>query len=330
MPITGKARGSTPLLRGAALSVFLSLAFAAQAQGRQAVVKIVPFSGEGFIASELNGLQNLVAAQIVELRAFRLTDDAGRDLALSETEQALAIGSSAPAAAPLSADYVLTGSLSRVGELVVFSLSNTRVRDGEKLVVSDSAPSINEIAARSRALTRSLFGDAQRDELGISADEGPSTGSASLGAGSDSARSTMETGASIAEERAHERPSLAMLAATWRGDKGLITIRLYPNGTGIAFLSGGGTMRVRLRIEGSAIEIWQDQANDPAMYRSPNWGYETAQLIAKEARPMRWQFSLSEDGQALFGKKESVAYDGLARSVDNGYVRDARWERISR
>ncbi|HAE22009.1 MAG TPA: hypothetical protein DCG47_06775, partial [Spirochaetaceae bacterium] len=220
------------------------------------------------------------------------------------------------------------GSLSRVGELVVFSLSNTRVRDGEKLVVSDSAPSINEIAARSRALTRSLFSDAQRDAL--SADGGTASVSSSPGGGSDSAEPAKEKGPSLAEERAHDRPSLAMLAATWRGDKGLETIRLYPNGTGIAFLSGGGTMRVRLRIEGSAIEVWQDQANDPAMYRSPNWGYETAQSIAKEARPMRWYFSLSEDGQALFGIKESVAYDGLARSVDNGYVRDARWERISR
>ncbi|HAE21141.1 MAG TPA: hypothetical protein DCG47_02300, partial [Spirochaetaceae bacterium] len=121
MPSTGKARVPALLLRSAALSVCLSLAIAAQAQSRQAVVKIVPFSGEGFIASELNGLQNLVAAQIVELRAFRLTDDAGRDLALSETEQALAVGSTAFAAAPLSAEYVLTGSLSRVGELVVFS-----------------------------------------------------------------------------------------------------------------------------------------------------------------------------------------------------------------
>jgi hypothetical protein len=349
-------RCAKPLLRSAALSFCLSLAVAAQAQGRQAVIRIVAFSGEGFIASELIGLQNLVAAQIVELRSFRLTDDGGRELALSETEQALALGSAAPASAPVSADYVLTGSLSRVGELVVFSLSNTRVRDGEVLVVSDSAASINDIAARTRTLTRSLFGDAQRDiasvasggESGpaivspgsssiVSASGGPSVsagsgGSADLSssAGAEPAEPKPADESLAAPERAHERPSLAMLAATWRGDKGLETIRLYPNGTGIAFLSGGGTMRVRLSIEGRAIEVWQDQQNDPAMYRSPNWGFDTAQTIAKEARPMRWFFFLSEDGLALFGRKESVAYDGLTRSVDNGYVRDARWERLSR
>jgi hypothetical protein len=353
-------RCSKHLLRSAALSFCLSLTVAAQAQGRQAVIRIVAFSGEGFIASELIGLQNLVAAQIVELRSFRLTDDGGRELALSETEQALALGSAAPASAPVSADYVLTGTLSRVGELVVFSLSNTRVRDGEVLVVSDSAASINDIAARTRTLTRSLFGEAQRDiasvasggESGpaivspgsssiVGASVGPSVGPPASAASGGSADLSPSAGSEPAEqrpgeeslaapERAHERPSLAMLAATWRGDKGLETIRLYPNGTGIAFLSGGGTMRVRLSIEGKAIEVWQDQQNDPAMYRSPNWGFDTAQTIAKEARPMRWFFFLSEDGLALFGRKESVAYDGLTRSVDNGYVRDARWERLSR
>ncbi len=311
-------------------AVLLAPPLPAQDQARQAVVKLMPFSGEGFIASELNGLQNLVAAQIVELRSFRLTDDSGRDLALSETEQALAFGSNPLASVPLSADYVLSGSLSRVGDLVVFSLANTRVRDGEKLVVSDSAPSINEIAARSRALTRSLFNEAQGDALAASAGGGLTAGSGGPGAGPDASERPIVSGEAPAAELPHGRPSLALLAATWRGDKGLETIRLYPNGTGLAFLSGGGTMRIRLRVQGSTIEIWQDQANDPAMYRSPNWGFDTAQLIAKEARPMRWIFSLSEDGQALFGKKESVAYDGLSGRVDNGYVREARWERLSR
>ncbi len=324
-------RASKPKLALMLLSaVLLAPPLAAQDQARLAVVKLMPFSGEGFIASELNGLQSLVAAQIVELRSFRLTDDSGRDLALSETEQALAFGSRPLASVPLSADYVLSGSLSRVGDLVVFSLANTRVRDGEKLVVSDSAPSINEIAARSRALTRSLFSEAQGDALALSAGGGLAAESASAGAGSGSSEGALKIGESPAAERAHGRPSMAMLAATWRGDKGLETIRLYPNGTGLAFLSGGGTMRLRLRVQGTSIEIWQDQANDPAMYRSPNWGFDTAQLIAKEARPMRWLFSLSEDGQALFGTKESVAYDGVSRTVDNGYVREARWERLSR
>jgi hypothetical protein len=330
MPNKGMPRRYKPLLRSAALSLCLSLALAAAAQGRQAVIRIAPFSGEGFIASELIGLQNLVAAQIVELGSFRLTDDSGRELALSETEQALAFGSAVPASTPISADYVLTGSLSRVGELVVFSLSNTRVRDGEVLVVSDSAASINDIAARSRALTRSLFGEAQRDTVALSPGGILEPSGLSPDAGPGTVGQIPGDEGLTAPERTHERPNLALLAATWRGDKGLETIRLYPNGTGIAFLSGGGTMRVRLRVEGTAIEVWQDQQNDPAMYRSPNWGFDTAQLIAQEARPMRWFFYLSEDGQALFGRKESVAYDGLTRSVDNGYVRAARWERLSR
>jgi hypothetical protein len=57
-----------------------------------------------------------------------------------------------------------------------------------------------------------------------------------------------------------------------------------------------------------------------------------AKRIAGEARPMRWIFKLSDNGQRLFGIKESVSItgDGSSLKIDNAYVRDASWVRLAR
>lgn len=274
---------------------------------RLPVVRIDPFTGEALEASELRALERLVGSHLSELGTFRLVDEQSRVAALEEAELALALGGRA-GAAPAAADFILSGGVERVGELMVFSLAMTRARDGARVVVSETGAGANEIAMAARALTLRLVGAERPD-----AEAGDT---ASAGATADS------------PPPVRSRPSLAMLAGSWRGDKGLETVRLYPNGTGLAVLAGGGTLRLRVRIEGDLVEIVQDQPNDPAMYRSPQWGYETARFIASKARPMRWIFSLSADGAALFGAKESVGYDGVSAEVDNGYRREARWDRL--
>lgn len=269
---------------------------------RLPVVRVEGLTGQALEASELRALERLISSYLSEQGSFRLVDEQSRAAALEEAELALALGAQT-GAMPLPADFILSGSVERVGELLVLSLSMTRVRDGARIVVSEAGAGANEIAMASRALTQRLLGAEQR---------------------------AAAPAAPVAEVATpiRSRPSLAAVAGSWRGDKGLETVRLYPNGTGLAVLAGGGTLRLRVRIDGEVVEILQDQPNDPAMYRSAQWGFETARFIASRARPMRWVFSLSADGAALFGMKESVAYDGVSAEVDNEYRREARWDRL--
>lgn len=292
----------------AAAALFLASAAPLPAQQAPAqaprlpVVRVDGLTGQALEASELRALERLISSYLSEQGSFRLVDEQSRGAALEEAELALALGAQT-GALPLAADFILSGSVERVGELLVLSLAMTRVRDGARIVVSETGAGANEIAMASRALTQRLLGAEQQ--------------------GAAPAAPVVEEAPPI-----RSRPSLAMVAGSWRGDKGLETVRLYPNGTGLAVLAGGGTLRLRVRIEGDLVEVMQDQPNDPAMYRSAQWGFETARFIASRARPMRWAFSLSADGSALFGVKESVAYDGVSAEVDNEYRREARWDRL--
>lgn len=316
--------------------LMMMVAVSASAQSRQGVVRISPFTGSGIPASELATLERLVASHVAELRLFRVIDDTGRELALGETELALSLGYQSNALMPLAADFILSGHLGRIGDLFVLTLENTRVSSGEKISVSDTGFSINDVVLRTRSLTRNLFGKAddgaasQSGTVVQASSEGsfqPSTANPAGASSSEGPDLTALPGSNHLPD-----PSLALTAGTWRGDRGLETVRLFPNGTGMAVLSGGGTMRLRVSMDGAFVVITQDQANDAAMYRSPNITFDVATRIARLARPMKWIFRLTTDGQILEGIKESILVSGTSTAlvVDNDYVREASWSRISR
>jgi len=296
----------------------LSLGFG---QALQPVLRVSPFGGSGVGASEASTMERLVASYIVELKAFRVFDSQGQELALSETEAALNLGVTTATVAPLAADYVISGTLGKIGEIYVFTLDATKVSSGEKLSVSDTALALSDIVLRSRDLTRSLFG--RRDTaIGSVSTPGADSG--------QQAATTATPTSSTPTWKASLR--LSDISGSWRGDKGLETVRVFSNSTGLAVLTGGGTLKIRIAIQGDMIEILQDQPNDPNLYRSPSVTFEMARRIAAQARPMRWLFRLDAAGQTLIGTKESIAISGSGSDlkVDNTYVRDASWSRISR
>jgi hypothetical protein len=263
-------------------------------------------------------LERLVSSYVTELKTFRVVDDRGQEMALNETEAALAQGRTGAVPSMLTADFIIEGTVGKIGDVFAFTLGVTKVSNGEKLYVSDTAPSISDIVLRARALTRSLFDqDGAADEV---AADPPVAGADNSGSGGSLSSVAVKT------------PTPDDLIGTWRGDKGLETVRIFPNGTGLAILSGGGTLKIRVAIAGDAVQVSQDQPNDVAMYRATSMSFEIAKRIAAEARPMRWLFALSSDGTTLFGKKESVSISGTGSSleIDNGYVREASWVRISR
>jgi len=289
-------------------------------QARQPILRIDPFTGNGVGVSEASMLERLINSYIVELKSFRVIDAKGQELALTETESALSLGSATTATIPLTADFIISGMLGKIDDLYIFTLENTKVSSGEKLSVSDTASSISDIVLRARSLTRSLFGKQDNSPV---VNPYPNTVTPPV-AGTEQLP---------AEEKAFfKSPAMKDLVGTWKGDKGLENVRLIPNGTGIAVLSGGGTMKIRISISDDRIIIMQDQPNEAAMYRSASVPFDMARKIAAQARPMRWIFSLSPDGLHLTGIKESVSIsgDGTTLKLDNSYQRDAAWSRISR
>ena len=315
--------GPSTLRRGL-LTLTLALCLTSiSAQSRQAVIRIAPFSFSGISQSEAAMMERLVSSYVAELRRYRLIDSEGQDLALSETEAALSVGATVRSELPLSADFVLSGSLGRIGDLYALTLDMVKVSTGERLSVSDTAASMSDIVLRARGLTRSLFGEAVDAEAPIAKPE------------RDSEAATEGGGERPSERQAApmvQAPTLAELSGTWRGDKGLETVRVFANGSALAVLSGGGTLKLRISIAGATVVIDQDQPNAPAMYRSSSWGYDEAKRIAELARPMRWIMNLSADYAALIGTKETSAVSGSGGSlvVDNDYVREASWTRIAR
>jgi hypothetical protein len=294
------------------LGLLLTMVIAAFCQPRQAVLRMSPLTASGIGESEASMLERLIVSYIAELRQFRIIDAKGQDLALSETESALSLGVTSLAALPLAADYIVTGALGKIGEVFIITLENTKVASGEKISVSDTALTISDIVLRSKDLTLSLFGRTPAAK--------PVQGSV-----------TVQSPASISEP-VREKPLMSELVGTWRGDKGLETVRIFQNGTGLAVLSGGGTLKLRISIDTDTIIVMQDQANSPSMFRTGTVTLEMARKLTEEARPMRWVFKLSENGQHLWGSKETVSISGsgAAMQIDNTYVRDASWAKLAR
>lgn len=234
----------------------------------------------------------------------RLIASSVSEAGLYRLEAAVAVGpggdslaGSDPDAAE-TATVFLASSLESIGGLYVLSLELSFSGRPDRLVAAHSGTGLNEVVLEAKALTARLLKEA----------------------------------AAVAALATHPSPSLELLSGSWKGDKGLGTVRIFPDGRAVAVLLWGGVMQLRVRIEGNRIRIEQAQPNAPSMYRSESVSLELARRIAALARPMAWTFSLSEDGRSLFGIKESVAVDGSGEdlSVDNGYTRPAEWRLSSR
>ena len=326
------------------LVLALTLGLPIGAQEGQSVLRVHPFDGDALSPGEATALQNLITSYVVELRAFRVIDAAGQELALKEAETAVQLGVPKDVA-PLAADYLLTGNATQAGGLIVFTLDVTKVATGEKRSVSETASSVNELILASRRLTRNLFdlsaataaggggtgggpGDASpAAEAGGEAAPSGAAGLSSPGQGQPASGAAQSPAAYVA------LPTLSQVVGAWRGDKGLDRVSLFADGRGIAILSSGASMRVRASIEGSSIVVSQDQDSIPEYYRSPGLDYAAAKQVAAQARPWKWVFSLTTTGDGLVGIKESVFVrvdvSGVV-SVDNNYVRDAAWTRLFR
>jgi hypothetical protein len=278
------------------------------AQETARVLRIAEFRGEGMLSGEAAALQSLITSYVVELKMFRVIDSGGQELALRESETAVQLGN-AKEIAPLSADYILSARTEALGSLYVFTMDITKASTGEKKSVSDTFSSENDVILSVRRLTRSLF--EKQDALG----------STSVGKDKPTAQIAL-----------NPAPSLALLSGTWKGDKNVDRTTILPDGRGYAVLSSGVRMSLKVAVDGPRVIVTQNQPNSPDFYR-PSLDLKSARTVAQGARPWRWVFSLSADGNSLSGMKESVFVTvnekGLV-TLDNNYVRDAVWVKLYR
>ncbi len=305
-------RGKPRLLVLVCLAAFLGPSAGAQEAAR--VLRVAAFSGDGLEQGEATALRNLVTSYVIELKMFRVIDDSGQELALKEEETAVQLGV-AKDIAPLVADYILSADASRVGSVLVFTMNVTKVSSGEKKSVADTFPGVNDLILASRRLTRKLFDKSQDSQN--SALSGEAAGQAAT---------------VTARPPANASPSLDLVAGTWKGDKNVDRVTILPDGRGYAILDSGTRMALKVSIQGATVLILQSQPNSPDFYR-PSLDLKSARIVAASARPWRWVFALSADGDSMNGFKESVfvnVSEKGAVSVDNGYVRDAVWTRLYR
>lgn len=328
-----------------ALSVALAAALPALSQNQPKILRVNPFAGNGISPGEAQALQGMVTSYISEYKLFRVIDAAAQEMALKEAEAAMQLGVSRDIA-PLAADYILSASAQSAGGLVVFSMDLTKVSSGEKRNVAKAVASVNDLILSLRGLTDSLFDrvqaatDAQgpspaapRSASAQAQGSPPASGPAPAAGNLPPAGAAPQASPPIGQEPAPafvKEPSLAMITGSWSGDKGVDRVSILRDGRGVAVLSSGSSMKIKATIAGSSIVVVQDQPSSPEFYKGGGLDLKAAREVAAKARPWRWIFSLAENKGSLVGTKESVyvTMDKGAITVDNNYVREARWSRL--
>lgn len=289
------------------ISIFLVLLFGAMlqysAQQTQFVIKIGKFTSDVLSNEELTTLEKIVASYIAELGQFRIIDSKGQEVALTEIENSAAMGQSVNPQL-LSPHYTITMHIGKLDSTFALTIEILKISTGEKRAKTEMVSNLNEILLKTRPMLYALMG----------------------------IQSVAQPQPSMPQNDIQFRNSIQIsdVVGVWKGDKGIDSIRLYADKTGIAVLSSGGTFKLRFKIESDTLIVEQDQKNMPEMYTSSTITSATAKLIAQKARPQRWIFKLSDSGQILSGVKESiyVSGSGTTVNVDNSYVRDAVWTRL--
>ena len=126
-------------------------------------------------------------------------------------------------------------------------------------------------------------------------------------------------------------PTLKDIAGSWRGEWGLESIRIHEDGKALGHLGGWNLILLAVSIEGGRVIVRQDEPNSPKLYMN-TYPYSIAARISEIARPLRWTFSLSADGNTLTGIEESTAFQVEQNEIvswDNTHTRRTSWTRSS-
>lgn len=266
------------------------------AQAQQPVLAVLPFSSPKELQNEALQIEKLVQSYITELNLFRLVATADRDKILSEwefsvNETLMNASNTRQLGTLLSADFLLQGTLGTLGSNFVMTLEVLKTKTGEKVSFSSVEPSVDMLSANLKTLLAKTF---------------------------------MQQNREIQKTIDSEKDILG----TWRGDKGIEIVRLYPGGTGQAIFTSGARMDLKYTLENGNLVIYQVSANTERFYHP--LPYKVARELVSLAKPMRWIFTDLINNTILQGKKISTAarYEAdRLLEVIHDTERDAEWVR---
>ncbi len=268
---------------------------------------------EHFTTAEIRVLENRITSELVEIadsEGFSITIPSNREEILE-----LLIGESLDDTVPaslskhVSAYAVVGGKIDRNADSITIELRSVRVEDDALLAVFN-APF-----------------DSIQSALGTVVDIVAGAVGPAIPSITDETRAAPPV--ADADVTVREEIALEDLVGEWSGDQGLTTVEVFSDGTAVASLNGVGTMQLRIMIDGKVVRAVQDEPNAPRMYMS-SFPYTVAVQMVDIARPVQWEFTLSENGTTLHGIKDTTFFQisrGRVVWADNTYSREAVWTR---
>jgi hypothetical protein len=127
-------------------------------------------------------------------------------------------------------------------------------------------------------------------------------------------------------------PALKDLAGSWKADSAIDSIRINDDGSALGHLGEWNLILLAVSIENSRVVVRQDEPNSPKLYMNI-YPYSIAAKISEIARPLRWTFSLSADGNTLTGIVESTSFQIEQNEIvswDDTHTQVSTWTRSSR
>lgn len=287
------------------------------AQASDGVRPVFAFVGvrdaaEEFTTAEIRVLENRLTSELVsiaEREGFSVTIPSNREELLEIVFGDPADTTRASLSRHVSAYAVVAGEIVRDAEAIAIELRSVQVEDGVLLAVFGSPFDTIQSALGSVVDI-------------VSGAVGPAIPSI---AGERHVRPVVDE----TEIPVREEIVLGDLVGEWSGDQGLTTVEVFPDGSAVASLNGVGTMQLQITIDGNLVRAVQDEPNAPKMYMS-SFPYTVAVQMVEIARPVQWEFTLSEDGTTLHGVKDTTFFQisrGRVVWADNTYSREAVWTR---
>ncbi|MDR2246961.1 MAG: hypothetical protein LBE17_09915 [Treponema sp.] len=207
-------------------------------------------------------------------------------------------------------DYTFSGRITRNEDGLMLTLEVGESRTGERASLTSVYKTVAELALNARSRVEAAF-------VGRFPQAGEPAGGALL------------------PERTGEVLTEGSIIGTWKGEPGIAVVRLRRGGRGLAVFSSGAQMNLLYSIENNALQVVQDSPNTEQYYqrqgnRSAAIPYLVARRLAEEAKPMRWELFLYENGTVLRGiKTASVIHYDLERilQVTHGTIQEVEWIR---
>lgn len=284
--------------------VFIFSTLSLFAQKISPVLAVLPFYAPAELQNEGLQIEKLVQSYITDMDLFRLIATEDRNRVLSEWEFSVNdsltdVSATQKLGTLLSADYLLQGTLGKLGSSYLLTLEVIKVKSGEKVSFTSIEPSVDLLSANLKKILAKTFIQ-------------QSDNSKDVNRGSQKS--------SITEND---------IIGTWRGDKGIEIIRLYPGGHGQAIFTSGARMELTYTIDAGVLLVSQNSPNTERYYHP--LPYRVAHQLVSLAQPMKWMFTSLVNNTILRGKKLSTAvrYNGEQLiEVIHGTEREAEWIRI--